>query len=527
MINRRKFLTLAGSGAMALIGNSIMPAPIKSFALSNQTTQTDTEVDLVIKMRSMPGKVPIFSGPKTDVWKYSAEVLKGNPKSITNMGDESYLGPIIRAKKGQRIRIHFHNKLRAKSIIHWHGLHVPADMDGHPRMAVAPGGQYTYEFQIQDRAGTYWYHPHPHGRTGYQVYGGMAGLLLVSDKSEKELNLPAGPYDVPLVIQDRTFSLDNQLVYLPGGMMNQMTGMMGNTILVNGINNFRLDVSTRAYRLRILNGSNARIYNLAWSDGTPFTILGTDGGFLSKPVKKPSVMFGPGERLDVWADFSKYAVGDRLSIVSRTFDDGITGMMGGGHMGRSMMGGNQELPNGAPFDILQVRVAEHKSKSSNLPQRLTEEESINSKPVLNTDNPRRFELSMFHMHGLINGRSFIMNDVADDEIVEGGTSEIWDFINATQRMGMMGMQIPHPMHLHGAHFQVLKRSGASSDGFFDEGWKDTVLLMPGQRISLQVRFGINPGLFLYHCHNLEHGDAGMMRNYYIKGNVTSTTENAV
>jgi FtsP/CotA-like multicopper oxidase with cupredoxin domain len=119
------------------------------------------------------------------------------------------------------------------------------------------------------------------------------------------------------------------------------------------------------------------------------------------------------------------------------------------------------------------------------------------------------------MHGLINGRTFQMNTFADDEIVSAGSLEIWEFANTIQGQGMMGMQIPHPMHLHGAHFRVLDRSGYHSETFLDKGWKDTVLLMPEERIRLLVRFGEDPGLFLYHCHNLEHGDAGMMRNYYI------------
>ena len=522
MINRRKFLKLAGSGAITLISSAAIPSQAKSFALSTQTTHTQVEADLIINIRSQPGQVPIFSGPKTNVWKYSAEVLAGDPSSITDMGDESYLGPIIRAKKGQRIRIQFQNDLPARSIIHWHGLHVPADMDGHPRLAVPAGGQYTYEFQVQDRAGTYWYHPHPHGRTGYQVYGGMAGLFLVSDKREEDLNLPSGNYEVPLVIQDRTFDSDNQLVYLPGGMMSRMTGMMGDSILVNGIPDFRLDVSTRVYRLRLLNGSNARAYKLAWSDGTPLTIIGTDGGFLSRPLKKSSVMLGPGERLDVWADFSKNVVGDILHLVSQSFTDGVSGMMGGRHMGRGMMGRKQNLLNGTKLNIMNVRVIKKENESRKLPQQLVQEGSITPNDTLNPDTPRKFELSMFHMHGLINGKSFEMTAVADDEIVEAGTSEIWEFKNTNQRMGMMGMQVPHPMHLHGAHFRILERSGVSLDSYMDEGWKDTVLLMPGERIRLLVRFGQHPGLFLYHCHNLEHGDAGMMRNYLIE-NKSSTT----
>ena len=374
---------------------------------------------------------------------------------------------------------------------------------------------------MTDRAGLYWYHPHPHGETGYQVYGGLAGLLLVNDDQESELGLPSNVYEIPLVIQDRTFDKENRLVYMPGGMMDQVVGMMGETILVNGRPDFTIDVSTRVYRLRILNGSNARAYKLAWSDGRPLTIIGTDGGLLTKPENRASVLLGPGERLDVWADFTDLSVGNQTSLVSKYFDSGSVGMMGRrGHMGRGMMGGHQGLPNGSPLTIMDVRITRKEIEHRRLPDKLFDNREYKMEDVVNPDAPRRFELSMFHMHGLINGRSFRMNEVADDEVVEADTYEIWEFGIPSHQSGMMGMQMPHPMHLHGAQFQVLDRNGARDADHLDLGWKDTVLLMPGEWIRLLVRFGKYPGLFLYHCHNLEHGDGGMMRNYFIKNKST-------
>jgi FtsP/CotA-like multicopper oxidase with cupredoxin domain len=124
---------------------------------------------------------------------------------------------------------------------------------------------------------------------------------------------------------------------------------------------------------------------------------------------------------------------------------------------------------------------------------------------------------MQHMAWTINGRTFRMLEVASDEKVRLNTLEVWEFINQGGGMGMMGgMNMPHPMHLHGMQFQVLERQGVRHEGYVDEGWKDTVLLMPGERIKILVRFADYPGLFLYHCHNLEHEDMGMMRNYLIE-----------
>jgi len=160
----------------------------------------------------------------------------------------SYLGPIIRAHRGEKVRIRFHNEISGKSIVHCHGLHVPAIMDGHPRNVISKGESYLYEYEVNNRAGTYWYHPHPHGKTGPQVYRGLAGLFIVSDEEEQSIGLPPDKYDIPLVIQDRSFDRDNQLIYTTGHRMEQMTGFLGDRIMVNGMPEFTLPVSTSAYR---------------------------------------------------------------------------------------------------------------------------------------------------------------------------------------------------------------------------------------------------------------------------------------
>ena len=396
---------------------------------------------------------------------------------------------------------------------------MPADMDGHPRFVIPKGESYIYEFEVRNRAGTYWYHPHPHGITGPQVYGGLAGLFLVSDAEEEAAGLPSGNYDIPLVIQDRAFDNRNQLIYISGHRMEQMTGFLGDWIMVNGQPGFSLPVATRAYRLRLLNGSNSRIYKLAWQDGHPLTVIGTDGGLLEKAVQRRYVMLGPGERLELWADFSQYPVGSELNLVSLPFD---AGAMGGGRMGGRMMGSGAELPNGAGFLILGVKVNRQEKETHALPQRLSTIDRYRHADAVNRENPRRFHLGMRHMIWTINGRSFRMREVAGDEKVRLNTLEVWEFVNEGNGMGMMGgMNMPHPMHLHGMQFQVLERRGVRHDGYVDEGWKDTVLLMPGERIRLLVRFADYPGLFLYHCHNLEHEDMGMMRNYLIEDKTTS------
>ena len=510
--DRRAFLKLAGYGALGLMAGSYLPIFSPSAhgltkEASLNTAETGFMPDLDLTLVPQADEVAMFPGAPTQVWRYRATVNRGDLKRVVEI-PESYLGPIIKVHQGEKIRIRFKNNIPEKSIIHWHGLHVPAIMDGHPRYAVSQGQSFLYEFKVTNRAGTYWYHPHPHGRTGPQVYGGLAGLFLVSDEEELAAGLPENLYDIPLVIQDRTFDVNNQLVYLSRNRMARMTGFLGDRILVNGKPDFMLPVSTTSYRLRLLNGSNSRIYNLAWQDGRPLTIIATDGGLLEKAVQRRYAFLAPGERIELWADFSDSPLGFETSLISLPFD-------GGGSGRGMMMGSGGGLPLGAGFSIFKVKVSRKLNQSIELPQKLSEVTPVHQLNTAGLGRPREFYLRMGHMQWSINGRTFQMEDVAQDEIVQLGSKEIWEFSNTGGGMMRM-MNMPHPIHLHGKQFRVVGRSGVRHDGYVDEGWKDTVLLMPGERVRILTDFSDYPGLFLYHCHNLEHEDMGMMRNYFVR-----------
>lgn len=521
-----------------------MAANLSSAASSgNVAGATDIEIALT----AAPGEAAILPGERTAVWTYGAELTNGDAASLQTVPD-SYLAAIIRVRKGSRVRIRFRNDLPEPSTIHWHGLFVPDRMDGHPRDLVPPGGNYVYEFPVLNRAGTYWFHPHPHGRTGPQVYRGLAGLFLVSDDEEAALDLPVGEYDIPLVLQDRTFDGRNQLVYGaegtggmmgaghmmmgPGhgamsGMMDRMMGVLGDRILVNGRPDFVLQVATRAYRLRLLNGSNSRVYKLAWGDGSPLTVIATDGGLLAKPAQRPYVMLGPGERVELWADFGKLGAGGEMTLQSLAFSgaEGDETMGGHGEMG-GMMHGGAALPNGAPFPVLRVRVTRKERETRVLPAVLATLPRYRLADAVNARAPRRFALTMRAMNWLINGRTFEVDRVAPDETVKLKTTEAWEFVNELNPNEMMERNgMVHPVHIHGVQFQVVERQvlpalkagwDTVKDGYVDEGWKDTFLTMPGERVRVLMKFQDYPGLFLYHCHNLEHEDAGMMRNYRIE-----------
>ena len=283
--------------------------------------------DAEISLTAAEKQVQILPGAKTSVWGYEGQLLSGSGVTVQSVPG-SYLGPIIRVQSGKKLRILFHNNLAEKSVLHPHGLRVPEDCDGQPMQAIDPGQTKVYEFQVIDRAGPYWFHPHPMGRTAEQVVMGLAGLFNVWD-AEEEPAVPGastGANDVPVIIQDRNFDSNNQFLYNP----NMMWGYLGNRILVNGKPDTALSLEPRGYRLRFLNGSNARTYKLAWSNDMPLKVIGTDGGLLPAAVSKSYVMLMPGERVDVWADFASLA-GKQVVLRSLAFEAG--GMMGGGMMG--------------------------------------------------------------------------------------------------------------------------------------------------------------------------------------------------
>ncbi len=546
-MDRRNFIKLGGMGATVFIAWPFL-TPLNGVSEdNNKKPNPDFKPDLDIELTAKEREISLFQGRNTRVWMFEGNLLSGDDESLQKLGD-SYLGPIIRVRKGQKIRVRFQNQLPEESIVHWHGMHVPEEDDGHPKDVIRNGETYVYEFEIMNRAGTYWFHPHPHGRTGPQVYNGLAGLFIVTDEEEQRLKLPSGDYDFPVVIQDRTIDNRNQLVYLTRGRMERMNGFLGNRIFINGKPDKILSLKSGCkYRLRILNGSNSRFYKLAWEDGTPLVIIGKDGSLLDSPKSKAYVMLGVAERIDVWLDLTNRPEGSQMTLKSLSFSPGMMGMMGG-MRGRD----RNNLPLGSTYEVLRINIDKTGSNNFELPQRLAEFNKIDPAIAVNRDNPRTFRFFMRRMQWTINGRTWEMTGVTEEETVKLNTTEIWEIVNTggwgmendrkwmngrwrrrgrgeqgRNRENMMGggMQMPHPFHIHHLQFNVLERdiSGMDSriwnsvkDGFIDEGWQDTVLLMPGMKVKLIMRFEDFKGLFLYHCHNLEHEDMGMMRNFKIE-----------
>jgi FtsP/CotA-like multicopper oxidase with cupredoxin domain len=528
-MKRRCFLEYSAKG---LVGIALIPSLAfcqnngqQKIIRGNYTINENFEADTDIELTAVPSELQLFPGSKTNIYSYQSKLITGQQASLQKL-PTSYLGPVIRVKPGQKIRIRFKNQLPRESVIHWHGLHLPPQMDGHPMYAIEKGEQYIYEFEVNNRPGTYWFHPHPDKITGPQVYQGLAGMFIVEGNNA---DLPSGEYDIPLIIQDRTFDDNNQLVYLQNNRMAQMEGFLGNQIMINGSPERTIEVSKSTYRFRVLNGSNARIYKLAWDDGSDVIVIGTDGGLLEKPVKKPYLMLAPGQRAEIWKDFPD--AGNEVQLQSFAFNDGTSMGMGGGMMGGRMMGGGMQsggVENGIAFNLVRFKITKSGSIRKTLPAFLSSIKKIDRAEAVNPDSPRQFHFFNQRMRWVINGETFGMTEVADWEKVKLGTTEIWEFINGDngRRMGMMSdmMRMPHPVHIHAVQFQIVERDVSQmdrgvwetvNDGFVDEGWQDTFLLMPGMKVKIALKFEDYTGIFVYHCHNLEHEDMGMMRNYEV------------
>ena len=488
------------------------------------------EVAAPLRFRATAASFPLLPGPASQA---------PSPFLLyqTEHAGQAYQNPILRIERGARFVASLDNALAEPTIIHWHGLHTPAKMDGHPRDTIAPGARYDYDFTVRNRGGTYWYHTHAHELTAKQAYNGLASFFLVDDEDQrklaKALDLKLGVTDLPLVIQDKQFDAQGALVYRPSAQESMM-GWLGDIVLANLTPNAAHVVTPRTYRLRLLNGSNARIYRLGFVKGDtalPFTVVGTDGGLIERPETVTEAFLAPGERLDVLFDAAQAQPGDTVFLRSLAFDpmenegsggamSGMSGMSGQGNQGMShgMTGmGSSRLPLGAPFNVLKLSVTAGDRVVTTLPTVLSEIKPIRTEGALE----RKIELSMEHMRFLINGRTFRMDEIAFE--VKRGAVEIWSINNPT-----VGM--PHPMHIHGFSFQVLERlnsppqwSAAARFGkgraASDMGWKDTVLVWPGETVRIAIDFAHDfPGsqTYVFHCHNLEHEDAGMMINFRVQ-----------
>lgn len=483
------------------------------------------------------GVLDLGAGPaEFTVRRQTQEILPGKPAEVlayeVTAGGKSYVNPLLIARDGTAASVRLSNTLDEKTIIHWHGMQVDWRNDGHPSYAIGKGASYDYRFTVRNRGGSYWYHPHPHGIAGKQAYFGLAGLFVVQDENDlalrQRLDLQLGATDIPLAIQDRMLSADGSLRYASTNS-ERFSGFLGDLIAVNGVLNPSLDVQTRVYRFRVLNASTARSYRLMFESGSrqlPFQLIGTDGGLLERPVQLQEVFVSPGERVDLLVDLRILNPGDDVFLKSGTFNPMHLEMSVGGNMpsmpGHSMGSDNTQgmttsrLEEGAEFNILRLAVKQRVAYDLSLPAQLSQIAKLDVAGA----QQGQFTLTSNGSRWLVNGASFEMEKVLFE--AKSGASEVWEISNTM-------MSMPHPMHLHGFLFQVLDRRNSPEQvrrlahdpqgrQATDLGWKDTVLVWPGEtvRLALKLDHGFTgEQLYTFHCHNLEHEDSGMMVNYRV------------
>lgn len=420
---------------------------------------------------------PILEKQQGQDYDYEVIAQKGNTEFFDGVSTDTYgyngdlLGPTLKIEEGDSVDVKITNNLDEPTTFHWHGLEVRGEIDGGPHGGIQPGDSQIVTLEADQPAATLWYHPHIDGSTAEQVFKGLSGMLLIDEKPSSASQLPTeyGVDDIPLIFQDRLFDDNKQLNY--NKLMND-DGTLGTVSIINGTIHPKLTVTKPVMRFRLLNGANARNYTFRLSNGDRFTQIASDGGLLDEPVETKSLTLAASERAEILIDFSKLTDEESLSLIN---DEGI------------------EL---LPFDV-----ALDDSPASS-PEMWTADE-----PFLTAQEKARpvsKDIELFGMMDMvtINGKKFDPNRI--DLRQEQGVTEVWEVYNKPDMMGGM----IHPFHIHGTQFKIISRDGKEPEPN-EQGLKDSVLVNPGEKVKLLVTFP-EEGIFMFHCHILEHEDNGMM-----------------
>ena len=452
------------------------------------------------------------SGPvyNLNIHPDSVQFLPGT-KTFTNAFNQySYLGPTLILHKGENVTMNVLNSLDDTTTVHWHGLHVPAMADGGPHTFFLSGSTWSPQFTVNNHASTFWYHPHTHMKTGQQAMRGAAGMIIVRDSIEANLNLPRqyGIDDFPIVVQSQQMDANNQILW---------RGMHDSLLLVNGTQNPMLSIPAQVVRLRLLNASQERNFNFGFTGNRTFKVIGNDGGLLNAPVDVTRIRLSPGERAEVLLDLTGMT-GQQFYLMSYASEFGA-GIQGGTPM--PGMDTSMYSPiNGIDFNILQLNVSTQTNNPvTTIPASLV---SIIPWDQSNFNEFRNIIISaqsMMSMDGpfYFNGQLFDMNRI--DYRIPLNNVEIWSLSNQSM--------VAHPFHLHGVQFFVLDRDGVTVQSF-EAGPKDVVMVAPNETVRFITKFedyADSTMPYMYHCHILMHEDDGMMGQYVVLPNTSGVQEN--
>ena len=382
--------------------------------------------------------------------------------------DQSILGPTVRWTSGNSVAMHVTNDLDEPTTTHWHGADVPAEDDGGPHSRIEPGTTWTADFEIIQPAATLWYHPHLMGNSAEQVFLGGAGMIIVDDDNPAAANLPQtyGIDDIPVILQDREFTADGQLTF---EVNDRGTGDLNPDLTVNGTFDPYTVVPAGPVRLRLLNGSQARPYELSVDNGSMVKIA-SDGGYLESPVALQALVLGPGDRAEI--------------IVDTT--DGPTSLTDA-NFGR----------------VLELRTDTSLPAADHPPEQLASIERITNDMI---DRDRTFVLDEVGDGWGINGAQMDMTRI--DQTIEFGSTERWTI---TALDGF------HTFHTHQTMFQILEINGRPPAPE-DSGWEDNVIVDEGDEVVIAARFDsyTNPDIpYMFHCHVLDHEETGMMGQFQV------------
>lgn len=423
-------------------------------------------------------------------------------QTLTAGYNGTFLGPTLVMTKEESIAINVTNALTEVSTTHWHGLHLPGQMDGGPHQVIEPGETWQPNFTIRNEASTAWYHPHPHGgmetmadesasTTGNQVYAGLAGMIIVRDSASAALGLPQtyGVDEFPVVVQDRNFNADGS--FRPYPEIQDRDLHKGDYFLINGTLAGTLDVPAQMVRLHLLNGSNARFYNFGFSDNRSFYQIASDNGLLNQRVVRNRVVLGPGERAEIVVDLSD-AQGQTLHFSEYSSEFGPT----------DVAITSLDDYDQANYILFSLQVGAPTSNAvTTIPNTLNHIERLDPSAI-----PLARTLTL-NIPPSIDGTTFKMDVVNITSTL--GTKEVWSIVNLSEEA--------HPFHIHDSPFQIVSRNGAPP-AEYEQGWKDTTIIHSLETVVLIKDFSgyADPqGPFMYHCHILDHEDKGMMGQFII------------
>jgi blue copper oxidase len=487
-LNRRQFAI----GSAAIVSGGVVGALVGSRLAQGQPVRFDRRLPIpplidaakqgnAVTLKVTSGRHAFVKGKPTHAYGYSAPVL----------------GPTVRLHRGDEVQMTVENALDVDTTVHWHGLQVPGDLDGGPHQVIKSGSTWRPSLKIDQPASTAWFHPHLHHDTARQIYMGLSGLIIVEDGSDAKLGLPRtyGIDDLPIILQDRSLDSDGSLLYDLDPLTIQY-GLRGNTFIANGVVAPLANVPSGLVRLRILNAANAQNLDLRFSDRREFHVIASDGGFLSAPVAIKQLRISPAERFEILVDFA-----NRKPVMLETGPDTAMGIFGA-----VSQAGTAEF-----VSIMRFEPTATAAMVKEIPARLAEPAAAHAEKAI---RHRQFLLDsgicggrrpteMGMLPGLcINGKT---HDLARIDVeTKLGTLEVWEIVSR-------GMA--HPFHVHGASFRILSLSGAPPPAHLS-GWKDVVLVEDEAEVLVAFnRPATREHPFMYHCHILEHEDAGMMGQY--------------